>query len=177
MKLRYLALVIFLNGCFYKNIDTFDEYCDHVHERNQTQQVTKFDKDLVKQDFVNMYNQVILFSIAKSELGATSPQDSVVQLLYEKGLIGVTQDGDILHIRNNFLLSESDPALSMMEVPPEKTFEGFTKNFEYILQNRFELELSDTQYCLFALIGAFYEKIIIYGNSKDGYVEINNELF
>jgi len=170
--------IVILSGCVYKNVNTFEKYCDHIHQRNETQ-AYGWEEEAIKEDFVNFYNQILLSSIADIQFGEASPQDSIIRLLYEKELIGVTQNGDELHIRNKFLISDSDSILLEMEIPVEETFTGFIKKFEYLLKNRFELqgEMPEVQRCLFAAVGAFYKKIVIHGNSEDGKVEIINEGF
>ena len=173
-----IILIITFTGCVHKTIDTFEKYCDHIYDRNETQAFT-WKEEAIKSDVVNFYNQILLSSIAEINLGGVSTQDSTVQLLYEKELIGVTQNGDELHIRNNFLISDSSPVLLKYDVALEETFSGFTETFQYLIDNRFELrsEKPEVQGCLIRAIGAFYKKIVIHGNSEDGEFIIINEDF
>jgi len=177
-KLLLLTLVLIINGCVYKKVDTFEKYCDHINNRNETQAYS-WEKDKIKEDFVKYYNNLVLSNIADYNLAGATVSDSAVQWLYENDFIGVKQNGDDLIIMNNFLISENDPIIKEMKVPLEDTFIGFTEKFRSIFINRFKHreETPEAQRCIFAAIGAFYKRIIIQGSTKEEKVEIINEDF
>jgi hypothetical protein len=178
MKIYKLAiLLLFVCGCVYKNVDTFEKYCDHINHRNETQ-AYGWDKEKIKDDFVKYYNQVVLSYIADYNLAGAKYNDSAVQFLYRSDLAGVKQKGDELIIMNCFLYNDDDPIIKEFKVPEDDTFKGFTERFKYLLYNRIkkENELTEPQRCIFAAIGAFYKKIIITG-AKDDRMEIINEDF
>jgi hypothetical protein len=144
------------------------KYCDYIQDRPETL-ILGWDDEKIKQDFVSFYNNIVLSDIGRTFLDGSSPEDSVVQFLYKNDLIGVTEKGDELYIKNNFLYNDDDTILTVFNVPKEHTFKGYVEKMDSLIRNVNKEQMNEIQYGIFSAMNSFYKKIIIQGENSNRY--------
>jgi hypothetical protein len=108
---------------------------------------------------------MILNDIGQVFLNGATAEDSIVKQLFRDDLIGVTQAGNELYIRNSFLICETDTMVQDQSVPIEHTFQGFAKKIKAQVEERNSKtfhELGKIQYGISQVMG-YYDKIIVVG--------------
>jgi hypothetical protein len=167
-KTIHVTILIIATGLFscYRNVDTFGEYCEYL-ENTSSRSIISFNNDAIRDDFVEEYNRIFVADIGRTYFDGLEATDSLLILLQEKELIGVTQHNGDLHLRNAFFYEQEE--WMEFKIPKENTFIGFTNRLKELLES---YELEGAQRCIFGAMRSKFDSIVIHGKDDSEIIEI-----
>jgi hypothetical protein len=154
-----LAVTLFLFGCRFHRVDTWEEWCIQLDGRTPKDAIVSFDQEAIRSDFVTRLNSMLVAGIATKYLGGADPEEMVVQELVRLQMIGAWADGTTLHIANSLMYVEPDLGLD--------EWEATRREWAHLLApTTLRSSLSPEQGCLAGTVNAVFDKLVLHGPNR-----------
>ena len=170
-----LALVGLVTGCSSVNIDSFNAWCEYVHNRTDPKYdvfAFSMDRDAVINGLVAAWDTIIVTN-SSPVLGVDATdayQDSLVIELRRSGVIGASRSGDTLYFGLTVVPS---PAIAPGRTIASVFEDAFSRRLSQSSTTDGPASADPIQYCLYEGIDLFFAQLSI--AAADGTAKIKTD--
>lgn len=136
-------------------VDTWAEWGDQISGVDLFKEYNafsvSFEPDSIRVDFVRHFHPLFVEQCANTYLAGTKPDDNVVQELVRLKMIGVRNDGTILHIANQIGIDIEDRFL-----------EKWSSAIEEDLRKQ-KSQQSNEEFLIYGTISSMFKELVLHG--------------